>query len=259
MATNESPDIIVIVESKLSEDKVPKGCSDLEIPAYVSPYRRDRNAHGGGIIVWVKTELARGEIEEAETNGHEVLLWYTVKQSSGKHVVMCATYRPPSADDTSVADYFDRVLPTMRRRGDAVILIGGFNWHSESWLGSNKRQMRACMPKAFSRRTVWSSWSTCLRAAKTLRISLSQTFTRPGSRSLTVSLSANPTTASSLLTWRSAWPERRAQPGQCGTTRKPTGEDYENTSETKIGTAPWRLTLHRIISFLLSKQKWTAR
>ena len=51
---------------------------------------------------------------------------------------MCATYRPPSAEDPSVTDYFDRVLPTMRRRGDAVILIGDFNWHNESWLGSNK-------------------------------------------------------------------------------------------------------------------------
>ena len=137
MATNESPDIIVVVESKLNEEKVPKGCSDLEIPGYASPYRRDRNTHGGGIIVWVKTELAGGEIEDAETDGHDVL-WYTVKQTSGRHVVMCATYRPPSADDTSVADYFDRVLPTMRKRGDAVILFGDFNWHSESWLGSNK-------------------------------------------------------------------------------------------------------------------------
>ena len=98
----------------------------------------DRNAHGRDFIVWVKTELAGGEIEDAETDGHEVL-WYTVKQSSGKHVVMCATYRPPSsADDTSVADYFDRVLPMMRERGDAVMLIGDFNWHSQSWLGSNK-------------------------------------------------------------------------------------------------------------------------
>ena len=137
MATNESPDIIVVVESKLSEGKAPKGCSDLEIPGYDSPYLRDRNTHGEGIIVWVKTELAGGEIEDAETDGHEVL-WHTVKQRSGRHVVMCATYRPPSADDTSVADYFDRLLPTMRRRGDAVILFGDFNWHSESWLGSNK-------------------------------------------------------------------------------------------------------------------------
>ena len=61
-----------------------------------------------------------------------------LKQRSGRRVVMCATYRPPSADDTSVADYFDRVLPTIRKRGDAVILIGDFNWHKENWLGSNK-------------------------------------------------------------------------------------------------------------------------
>ena len=137
MATNESPDIALGVESKLSEDKAPKGCSDLEIPGYDSPYLRDRNTHGEGIIVWVKTELAGGEIEDAETDGHEVLC-YTVKQTSGRHVVMCATYRPPSADDTSVAGYFDRVLPTMRRRGDAGILIGDFNWHCECLLGSNK-------------------------------------------------------------------------------------------------------------------------
>ena len=26
----------------------------------------------------------------------------------------------------------------MRKRGDAVILIGDFNWHNQSWLGSNK-------------------------------------------------------------------------------------------------------------------------
>ena len=37
-----------------------------------------------------------------------------------------------------MADYFDTTLPTMRARGDAVILLGDFNWHSESWLGSNK-------------------------------------------------------------------------------------------------------------------------
>ena len=42
---------------------------------------------------------------------------------------MCATYRPPSADETSVADYFDRTLPTMRAKADTVILQGDFNWH----------------------------------------------------------------------------------------------------------------------------------
>ena len=122
------------MESKLTEDKTPIGCSDLQIPGYASPYRKARTSHGGGIIVWAKTELA-GRV--VETDGHEVL-WYTVKQTNSKHVIMCATYHPPSTDDTSVADYADKSLPELRRRGEAVILLGDFNWHSESWLGSNK-------------------------------------------------------------------------------------------------------------------------
>ena len=85
---------------------------DLEIPGYDSPYRRGRNANGGGIIVWVKTKLAGGELEDAEKDGHE-MLWFTVKHNIGRHAIMCATYRPPSADDKSIADYFDRILPKL--------------------------------------------------------------------------------------------------------------------------------------------------
>ena len=53
----EQPDLVVVVESKLDAEKMSD--AELEIRGYGAPVaRRDRTAHGGGILVWCKTGLA---------------------------------------------------------------------------------------------------------------------------------------------------------------------------------------------------------
>jgi len=129
--------VIVIIETKLTEDKVAE--LDLAIPGYASPFRRDRSAHGGGIIVWVKTELAAGLLDDAEFSDTPLeVLWFTVKQNNGRNIVFCAAYRPPSSTDVSMMDYFDRTLPRASTYGESVVLLGDFNLHSAEWLGSSK-------------------------------------------------------------------------------------------------------------------------
>ena len=53
---SSQPDVVVVTETKLTPDK----CTDHEasIPGYSRPLRRDRSAHGGGVAVWVKADLA---------------------------------------------------------------------------------------------------------------------------------------------------------------------------------------------------------
>ena len=47
-------DVLIIEETKL-DDTFPEGC--FTIPGYKNPFRKDRDVHGGGIMVFVKEDI----------------------------------------------------------------------------------------------------------------------------------------------------------------------------------------------------------
>jgi len=130
-------DIAVVTETKFSENCT---LADSSIPGYCSPYRLDRDSHGGGVAVWIKSNIPSMHVAEIPAGGHE-LLWISVRSASGDNVLVGALYRPGSAapTDCSLMEHLDQVLQEQdREQYSSMVLAGDFNVHSAEWLGSAK-------------------------------------------------------------------------------------------------------------------------
>ena len=137
VAKTLSPDVVIITETKFTADKVSQ--AEGSLPGYCKPFRCDRTAHGGGVAIWVKSQLAAVRLEKPASGGHE-LVWISVRTDDGDNVVIGAVYRSGSSSesDVSVIEHLDECLTSLNRSSCSVILAGDFNVHNQSWLGSTK-------------------------------------------------------------------------------------------------------------------------
>ena len=113
--------------------------AESTIKGFHSPLRLDRTAHGGGVAVWVRDDLAFQHLTAIDCGRHE-LIWLSINISSREKLVIGAVYRPGSASghDISLLEHLDANLDHARRHGSHVLIVGDFNVHSESWLGSSR-------------------------------------------------------------------------------------------------------------------------
>ena len=104
-----SLEIICVDETKLDEGFPESQC---KIDGYqFSPFRRDRDKHGGGKVVYIKEGRMVNRIKEFETNRSETIcLELTI---SNKKWFIIYTYRPPNETNKKV--FFDELNETMKR------------------------------------------------------------------------------------------------------------------------------------------------
>ena len=93
-----SLEIICVDETKLDEGFPESQC---KIDGYqFPPFRRDRDKHGGGKVVYIKEGLMVNRIKEFETNRSETIcLELTI---SNKRWFIIYTYRPPNETNKKV-------------------------------------------------------------------------------------------------------------------------------------------------------------
>ena len=114
-------DIVCIVESWLSQDI---SDSELAITGYTI-FRRDRNRHGGGIIIFVKDTLSCTILPTSTSPSMEFIS--LIFEFCSSKFCISAFYRPPSSD----VSYFDELFDVIEKL-DIVnfsnyILLGDFN------------------------------------------------------------------------------------------------------------------------------------
>ena len=88
---DNSIDILIACETKIDENICDSelGLENFDI------YRKDRNIHGGGVLVAVKKHLKSRQLEITETECELVCIKLIVE--STRPVAICAFYRPPSS------------------------------------------------------------------------------------------------------------------------------------------------------------------
>ena len=130
-------DVAVVTETKLTLEKM--SLAESIIKGFHAPLRLDRTAHGGGVAVWVKEELAYEHLPMLDRGNHEIV-WLSIHLQACRKLVLGAVYRPGSASghDISLLEHLDSSLDDARRYGSNILLTGDFNVHSEAWLGSTK-------------------------------------------------------------------------------------------------------------------------
>ena len=93
-------------------------------------YHRDRNQHGGGVLIMVRNTFS-------VVNRHDLdlpyeILWIELVACSGSPLLFGVVYRPPSADN-SVLDQLYCVLNSLTSTRCNIMLCGDFNVPDIDW------------------------------------------------------------------------------------------------------------------------------
>ena len=129
-------DVICVSESWLDNSIL-----DIHIPNY-SVFRKDRNRHGGGVLIYVTDSLSavrRLDLEHIDVES----VWIEV-DISGKKVILASYYRPPLSQgqrvqvvDNFITLFQASVVNAMMERADCLMIVGDFNDRCQSWEGSH--------------------------------------------------------------------------------------------------------------------------
>lgn len=125
------PDIIILCETFLTAS-VPD-CA-LSIPNY-SFLRRDRESHGGGVIVYHKNSIQMKRLSSLESPQHEAI-WFKFPAHS-MQAIACAAYWPPCPSN-DLTRYLQNTLDSLHFANNEFIIISGdLNAHHTSFTHSS--------------------------------------------------------------------------------------------------------------------------
>ena len=89
--------------------------------------RKDRQTHGGGLLIYTKSYLTCIRRDDLEIAGIE-MIWMEVKNNRQKPFLLCYCYRPPSSSN----DWIERVEHAIEKANTEqkeIILLGDFNFN----------------------------------------------------------------------------------------------------------------------------------
>ena len=112
--------------------------SELTIQNY-NFIRKDQQSHGGGLIIYYKTNLACIHRVDLESNNVE-MLWLEIRNNRQRPFLLCYVYRPPSAT-SDWTDQVEQSLDEANTENKEIILLGDLNFnilnktgHVKAWL-----------------------------------------------------------------------------------------------------------------------------
>ena len=126
---HHNPDIILGTESKLPKD-IP---TYSVFPSNYSIFRKDRDAHGGGVFLALKSDIVCVECPKFDTNCE--IIWCSVKFNNYKKLYLASFYRPPS----SPPEVLDRLQESINcvfesnQRHPNIVIGGDFNLGDINW------------------------------------------------------------------------------------------------------------------------------
>ncbi len=114
-------DILCFTETHLSNDV---DISNLLIKGFRSPFRKDKSAYSGGILVYVADHILSERMANVEIFWDESV-WIKVATKHDSYYV-CTIYRPPSSD-IEFWDLLDRNLEFISEISNNIIVVGDIN------------------------------------------------------------------------------------------------------------------------------------
>jgi len=142
-------DIIALTETWL-DSTIPNQL--LSIGGFLPPFRKDRNRHGGGVLIYCADHLPVVPRPDLSTAQHESV-WVEIKHNPNERVIIGVFYRPPNqsaADrDIFLLNLNQTIATVLHEDPKSVLIMGDFNdrcvtWdsnHSTSELGTKLHDM----------------------------------------------------------------------------------------------------------------------
>ena len=114
------------------ETKIDENICDAELGLEnFDIYRKDRNIHGGGVLVAVKKHLKSRKLEITETECELVCIELIVENT--RPVAICTFYRPPSSTLEVMENLKDALMQMVASRNTTLLLSGDFNLPDINW------------------------------------------------------------------------------------------------------------------------------
>ena len=116
-------DIIVFSETKL-DDSYPS--AQLLINGFGKPFRLDRNAYGGCLLIYVRSDIPCKQLNKHEVSESIEGIFIEINSRKLKWLLF-GTYRPPSQRSSFYIDNVGRALDIYTQTYDRFLLVGDFN------------------------------------------------------------------------------------------------------------------------------------
>ena len=126
-------DILILTETKLNESFP---TAQFNIDRFISPYRRDRNRNGGGVLIYVREDIPSKELrkhtfpdvifDKDNSNGAIECIFIEINLRKCKWLIF-GTYHRPSQNNEYYFDKITNALDIYIKTYDRFLLIGDFN------------------------------------------------------------------------------------------------------------------------------------
>ena len=115
-------DILVVTETKIDES-FPE--NQFAIQGFSKPFRLDRNANGGGILIYVREDIPCKELNLHTFDGIEgIFIEINLRKCKW---LLFGTYHPPSQSDRYYFESVSNALDLYFTKYDKFLLVGDFN------------------------------------------------------------------------------------------------------------------------------------
>ena len=115
--------MLVVQETKI-DNSFPE--AQFQIPGYTKAYRKDRNIHGGGILVYVRDNIPSKEVNTFEIEGNTEGIFIELNIRKSKWLLL-ATYKPPDISKTDCLDMMSKALDFHSAKYQNFIIMGDLN------------------------------------------------------------------------------------------------------------------------------------
>ena len=130
-------DIMVFSETKIDASYP---TTQLKIDGFKKPYRLDRNAFGGGILIYVRQDIPSNQLKNHNFADNIEGIFIEINLRKSKWLIF-GTYHPPTQNNKFYFDNIGRALDFYTQKYDKILLAGDFNAEENEVILSNFMQL----------------------------------------------------------------------------------------------------------------------
>ena len=119
----DSIDILIIQETKL-DDTFPNG--QFLLSGFLPPFRKDRNSHGGGVMVYIRENIP-AKIINCKHLPNDIEGIFVEMNFKNNKWLLFGTYHPPNQNSSYYFSEVGKVLDFYKAKYEKFILVGDFN------------------------------------------------------------------------------------------------------------------------------------
>ena len=118
---SQNLDILMVAETKI-DDSFPQGQFYME--GYADPLRLDRNCEGGGLLVYVKSDITMKQLNSFKFELDMEFVCFEINLRGNKLALVSANFRPPSQSQNHFFEILGKAVDHYSEKYDKFYYLG---------------------------------------------------------------------------------------------------------------------------------------